>query len=129
MNLINPFLIVGAGGFLGAIARYSVGLWVKQNIPVGFPLGTFLVNFVGCFAIGLFFEISKAYAWWSSVALFFVVGFLGAFTTFSAFGLETIDLLRRGQTLTAFGNVSLNVLLCLLAVQVGFWLGQVLPHR
>ncbi|MDA8171885.1 MAG: fluoride efflux transporter CrcB [Nitrospiraceae bacterium] len=114
------FLIIGAGGFLGAIARYAVGLWVGQRWGRSFPLGTFCINISGSFLIGLLMtllaEKFMADARWR---LLLVVGFLGAYTTFSSFEYETGRLVTDREWLLASANVILSVLVGFAALKLG----------
>ncbi len=118
-GLINLF-IVGAGGFLGAIARYLLG-GAAQRVSGGtFPLGTLAVNVLGCLLIGvLMYAIENRPLLDPRTRLFAVIGFLGAFTTFSAFGHETIALIRDGEWALALLNAGANLFLCLGAVILG----------
>ncbi len=123
---MNSYLLVAAGGALGAVGRYLV-VTLSMSLGGGFPLGTLIVNVLGSFAIGVFsaWVIASGGEYTSARALF-QTGFLGAFTTFSAFSLDTLNLLTSGQTLAAAGNVMLNLCLCLSAVAAGFALGGAL---
>ncbi len=114
-------LFVGMGGFLGAIARYvTVGL-VQGASNGSFPFGTLLVNVAGCVAIGGLSELLEARPVLTSEArAFLVIGLLGGFTTFSAFGNETLNLLRHTGAAVAGANVLANVLLAI----GGVWLGR-----
>src|SRR3546814_2509257 len=96
---MNGTLLVGLGGFLGAIARYKLGAAITHGTGlVRFPIGTFAVNLVGCLAIGLLARVVARYHVLGTEArLFLFTGLLGGFTTFSAFGLESVELLRRGE--------------------------------
>ena len=115
-----PFLFVGVGGFVGAILRYSANLAVAGRMGA-FPLGTLLVNVVGCFSMG-------ALAAWlegendlsDNARLALGVGLIGALTTFSTFGVETMDLMRGGAMKLAFLNVAANLAVGFFAV----WLGR-----
>jgi len=114
--------LVGLGGAAGSIARYLLGGWVTAAAaPQAFPLGTFVVNLGGCLAIGLLAGLVERHPDWLApdLRLLLFVGVLGGFTTFSAFGLETVQLLRRDEWLLAGGYVGGSVLLGLAAV----WLG------
>ncbi len=126
------FLLVGAGGLLGAMLRYQVGLWIaagnrfSEYLPAGLPLATLLVNVAGSFVIGAIFGLFSASPGGmppDPLRLLFVTGFLGAFTTFSAFSIETLQLVQQGNVWLALLNVMLNMALCLLAVVIGFILG------
>ena len=106
------FLIVLAGGGLGSLARYSVGLWVVNTFGSSFPLGTALVNVTGSFLIGLIATLAdETGAIGSQARLFLVVGILGGFTTFSSFSLEAWRLAEEGAAIRAILYVSLNLLL------------------
>ena len=88
-------LIIGLGGFVGAICRYGLGGWVQRLTGGTFPYGTLVVNVTGCFLIGfllMLFEQRQLFS--PTTRLFLTVGILGAFTTFSTFGYETLELLR-----------------------------------
>ena len=123
---MTKFIIIGLGGFIGAIMRYSLSgfaqnLFQKSHTAI-FPIGTMFVNVVGCFLIGfsatLLFErtVDPAYR------LLINVGFLGAFTTFSTFSLETLALIEESEFGYAFLNVFVSCLIGLIAV----WMGRVL---
>ena len=118
---MKQLLFVGAGGGVGAIARYLLSGVVLHHLPAqGFPLGTLLVNVTGCLLIGVFGGLSEHHHLLSPDAkLLLITGLLGGFTTFSAFGYETVFLLRTGQTLFAALNVLLSVTLGLAAVLLG----------
>ena len=118
-------LLVGAGGFLGAIARYLLGGWVQARTAGVFPWGTLTVNVAGCFAMGMLAELAESRGFLSAEQrAFAVVGVLGGFTTFSAFGGETLNLARDSDTALAAANVGLNVILALGAV----WAGRAVAH-
>ncbi|HRN62823.1 MAG TPA: fluoride efflux transporter CrcB [Luteimonas sp.] len=115
--------LVGLGGAFGSIARYLLSVWTMQAAaPQKFPLGTFVVNLSGCLVAGLLLGLSERHPGWLSgeMRLLLFAGVLGGFTTFSAFGLETVQLLRRGDWLVATGYVGGSVLLGLALVLVGF---------
>ncbi|MEM1177943.1 MAG: fluoride efflux transporter CrcB [Acidobacteriota bacterium] len=118
---MNQLLWIGLGGFFGAIARYSLSAWVQRWAPQAFPLGTLVVNGLGCLVIGALMAWLERGA--SPVLRPLIgVGFLGALTTFSTFGYETLVLLRQGDALLAAASVAANVLVALGAV----WLGVTL---
>ncbi len=117
-------LLVGAGGFAGAIARYLVGAAVTRA-PLGFPWATFLVNATGCLAIGFLAVVAdERGALGPEARLFWIAGVLGGYTTFSAFGYETILLARGGDHALAAANVFGQVTVGLLAVWTGAWLAR-----
>lgn len=121
-------LLVAAGGGLGACARYLMSGWVLHYaVQSRFPYGTFAVNVTGCLVAGLLMALAEKYELISPDArLFLFTGILGGFTTFSAFGVETVNLLRRGDVALAFTYVSLSVACGLAAL----WLAYLaLPAR
>ena len=114
-------LVVALGGALGTVARYLIGL-AASPISQSLPWGTIGINIVGSFVIGFFGTLTLAggrFPVSENVRLFVLVGFCGGFTTFSAFSLQTLDLLRGGATGRAVFNVVASVGLCLLAVTAG----------
>ena len=123
MNLV----IIALGGALGAVSRFLVGNAVSKSIGSALPYGTFVINAVGCFAMGLLMtiivdrELLPA-AW----RLFLCVGFLGGFTTFSSFGYEALMLLTEGRLLAALVYVVGSVLLGLVAAGAGVLCARVL---
>jgi CrcB protein len=119
------FLAVGAGGFLGAIARYAVALLVARFWSGEFPLATFLINVSGSFVLGFFMALSAERlglgpAWRLLVA----TGFVGAYTTFSTFEYETHRLVETGSTAWAVTNVLASVLVGFVAVRLGVALAR-----
>lgn len=108
-------LIVGAGGFLGAVLRYLIGL-LPVSPASGFPIKTFAINVLGAFAIGIVAALGARNALDPRLTLFLKVGVCGGFTTFSSFALETNDLLAKGATATAALYVVLSIALGVLAV-------------
>jgi len=104
---MKALLLVAFGGALGSVARYRLGTWVlAHSADWKFPTGTFVVNVIGCLIAGVAAGLAERYHLFSPDArLFLFVGILGGFTTFSAFGLETVFLLRRGDVWIAALNV------------------------
>ncbi len=124
---MNPMLLVALGGAAGSVARYWLALAVLRLTGPGFPWGTVLINILGSFVIGWFSIFSGPHGRMPSpeaTRAFVMAGLCGGFTTFSAFSLQTIDLLRAGQTGRALANVLASVTLCLLATALGIRLGQ-----
>lgn len=101
----SRLLMIAVGGALGALLRYGISGWAYRLAGEGFPWGTLAVNLIGCLAIGVLwagFERSPLPAEWSG---FLFVGLLGAFTTYSTFALESMNLLRDGEVALALVNV------------------------
>src|SRR5690349_23792909 len=93
-------LLIGAGGFLGSVARYLTQQGIGKILPLTFPYGTFIVNLAGCFLIGVLYGISDRSNFMSTEwRLFLTTGFCGGFTTFSTFSMEAYSLVRDGQYL------------------------------
>lgn len=116
-----PVLLVGLGGFLGAVARYKLGgLVLHLTAQERFPFSTFAVNVLGCLVVGVLAGLAERHhAFGPEARLFLFTGLLGGFTTFSAFGLEAVQLLRRGEVATAALYAGGSVVLGIAAV----WLG------
>ncbi|MDA8431766.1 MAG: fluoride efflux transporter CrcB [Nitrospiraceae bacterium] len=114
------YLVIGFGGFLGAISRYAVSAWIGQKWGKSFPLGTFFVNVSGSFLVALIVSLStERFMVNPQWRLFLAVGFLGAYTTFSTFELETGSLLRDGEWTIAILNVVLSVAAGFIALKLG----------
>ncbi len=114
-------LAVGFGGFVGCTARYLISVLISQFFGASaFPYATLTVNVVGCFLIGLLGALAENNVFSPEIQLFLIVGILGGFTTYSAFGYQTLMLARDDQVISAFLNVSAHIILGLGAV----WLGS-----
>jgi fluoride exporter len=123
--MIKNILLVGLGGGLGSIARYLFQRWMYVLYPQPFPLGTFGVNIIGCFLIGIFWGLSfKSFDGNESWKLFLMTGLCGGFTTFSAFTFESIGLLKEQKTGLFFAYLCGSVLLGLLATYAGMKLSR-----
>lgn len=119
------FVIIGVGGALGAVTRYGIALWVGQRWGRSFPLGTFVINVSGSFLIGLLMTLlAERFAVNPQWRLLLVVGFLGAYTTFSTFEYETGALLKDGELAFAMLNVILSVVVGFIALKLGEMLGK-----
>lgn len=120
-------LAVGVGGFFGCIARYLTSVLISRifDEPT-FPFATIIVNIVGCLFIGLLGTLAENTELVSPpMQLLLIAGFLGGFTTYSAFGYQTLMLLRDGNFLSAFLNVTAHIVFGLCAV----WLGMLIAKR
>ena len=126
---MKHLLLVGLGGFVGAVARWKAGGWILHlTAQERFPYPTFAVNVAGCLAIGLLAGLAERHDMFGQgTRLFLFTGLLGGFTTFSAFGLETVFLLRRGEPVVALLYVMASVLASLAAVWLGLRLAGVQP--
>lgn len=118
---MSKLILIGLGGCLGAIARYLLSGFAHRFYTGGtFPLGTLLVNVLGCLAIGAAMGLIEDKGGLGPATRFvFVIGFLGSFTTFSSFGYETVELLRDGQWQGAGFNALANFGLGVGAVLLG----------
>lgn len=118
--MLSQILAVGSGGFIGAVSRYAISACVYQWAGRAFPWATLAINLLGCFAIGCAVRaFEEGLSVPSGARLFFVIGLLGSFTTFSAFGMETVQLFRTGNPRFAIGYVAASVLLGLACVELG----------
>jgi len=126
---MQSILLVGAGGAIGAMARFGVTSLVGRLWPSGFPLATLIVNIVGSFAMGLLIGwLARTLPPWQNEArLFIAVGLLGGFTTFSAFSLDTITLIERGAVAQAALYVLLSVALSVLGLYLGLLITRGFP--
>jgi CrcB protein len=125
---MKAILLVALGGAVGSVARYKLsGLVLHHTIDWRFPAGTFAVNVMGCLVAGVLAGLAQKHDLLSAdVRVLLFTGLLGGFTTFSAFGLETMHLMKRGDLGVAAANVVLSVLAGLAAL----WLGMsAIPPR
>ncbi len=123
--MIKNLLFIAGGGALGAVLRYGASLGVYSLFGRGFPYGTLFVNVVGSLLMGvlsivLLNRFNVGPEWRAAI----LVGALGAFTTFSTFSIETMNLLEQGDITRGMLNVVVSVVLCLLAVWTGLILGR-----
>ncbi len=112
-------LLIGVGGFFGAISRYGLSKCLS-GVGGAFPLSTLLINFAGAFLIGVVYQIAlQTGNLEHHIVKSAMIGLLGGFTTFSTFSLETLGLLETGRIAPAMLNIALSVGLCLIAVLLG----------
>lgn len=122
---MTKYVMVGVGGFLGAIARYALGAYIGGRYGVRFPLGTFIINVSGSFLLGVILTLlarTAASTYWTYLI---AIGFIGAYTTFSTFEYETLRAIQDGQMMTGLLNVALSVIIGFIAVWIGVELGRV----
>ena len=123
-DTIRNIIAVGAGSFIGGIARYLVSLAMK-GISKGFPWATVLVNLIGCLIIGLLWGfLSRNASESTSWGLFLTVGLCGGFTTFSTFSKEALVMLQAGQTWNFISYVTLSILAGIALVALGYYIGR-----
>lgn len=119
------FLVIG--GTTGTIARYLLGGYIYVILGSSFPYGTLVVNLLGCFVVGLLAALAdNKLILAPNLKLLLMIGFCGAFTTFSTFILETSNLIKDGETLRAFMNVILSVVIGFIVFRAGVLLGDIL---
>ena len=125
---MGELLWVGIGGAAGAVLRYLVSGHVQRQVQhAGFPYGTLVVNVLGCLLIGFLTQVAQPTGRFASQStLFAVVGALGAFTTFSTFSKEALDLFASGQVIAALVDIGIHLALGLTAVGGGYELGRLL---
>ena len=121
-DTIRNIIAVGAGSFIGGIARYLVSL-VMKSISKGFPWATLLVNLLGCLTIGLLWGfLSRNASESTSWGLFLTVGLCGGFTTFSTFSKEALTMLQTGQIWGFASYIALSILAGIALVALGYYL-------
>jgi len=118
--MIKNLLIVGLGGAAGSMVRYAVQKVFQVQTAAPFPTGTLLVNITGCFLIGILWSlVSRSFTWNDEMKLLLMTGFCGGFTTFSAFTLEGIGLLKENKTALFFIYLTASVVGGLVATFIG----------
>jgi CrcB protein len=121
--MLTNFIYVAIGGAAGASLRYAAGLWITRLFGHGFPLGVLTVNIVGSFLMGVFvvFAAQRSLTHLSPLVM---TGFLGGFTTFSAFSLEAVTLFERGQIGASGVYVATSVVGSIVALFSGLWVAR-----
>lgn len=118
---------LAVGGVAGTFARYLLAGAVYSVLGAGFPYGTLVVNLSGCFLIGFLASVAEEkFFLGPSARLLLMIGFCGAFTTFSTFMLETANLIKNGETFRAFLNVLLSVIVGFFVFRIGVFLAEIL---
>lgn len=121
--MIRTLILIAVGGGIGSILRYLTALLVQKYYASVFPLATFITNVLGCLLIGLAIGfLEKNQITNSDLKWFFITGFCGGYTTFSAFGYENISLLHNNNSALAFLYIGLSVIVGLFAVWLGLFL-------
>ena len=124
------YLWVAIGGALGSVTRFWVNGLISEKFGATFPWGTLAINVTGSFVIGIIGALAIPEGRMDSpsrqfATQFLMIGICGGYTTFSSFSLQTLNLLREREWLYAGGNVILSVILCLIAVWLGWLLGDI----
>jgi CrcB protein len=121
------YVMIGVGGFVGAIARFLIGTYVGNKLGTKFPYGTFVINCTGSFLIGLILTLLTEKTHWNANWRYLIpIGFIGAYTTFSTFEYETARVIQDGQVLVGLLNVTLSVVIGFAAVMAGIAVGRAL---
>lgn len=122
--MMNGILYVAIGGALGASGRHMIGLWAERSVGAGFPYGTFIVNVFGSLLMGLVIGWLATRQGGDNLKLFLATGFLGGFTTFSAFSLDAINLLERKAYTPFMLYVGGSVFVAILALWIGLMIAR-----
>lgn len=124
---MEKFLFISLGAVMGANTRYWIGNWAAEKFGPAFPYGTMIINLSGSFVIGLFLTLAtERLALDPRWRYLVVVGFLGAYTTFSTFAFESFNLVDQGQWLAAFLNVAGSAVLGILFVGLGVFIAKMI---
>ncbi|HEX3724727.1 MAG TPA: fluoride efflux transporter CrcB [Pirellulales bacterium] len=123
METLTRYLVVGAAGSLGAILRLMISTLCGRVFGAAFPVGTLVINLSGSLFLGWFLAVVSERVVSENFRLAVAVGFVGAYTTFSTFAYESSALLQDGSAIKALFNMIGSVVLGLLAVRLGIWLG------
>ena len=122
---MQRLIFIGVAGLLGTVARFGVSEIASKRLGTTFPVGTLIVNVVGCFLAGiLFYALQERSSVSETVRLAVMVGFLGGFTTFSAFGVQTFALLKNGEIVLGLLNVAVSNLVGIAVVWIGYSLAK-----
>lgn len=123
--MLTKIVLMGLAGGIGTLARYALSGWIARRAGETFPLGTLVVNLAGCFLIGLLFHLfEERFLVDPLLRVVILAGFLGGFTTFSSFGLQSFTLLRDGQVFLAGLNIFVSNLAGLFCVWAGYQLAR-----
>jgi CrcB protein len=124
---LNRYLVIALGAALGANARYLVGVWAGNRFGADLPYGTFLVNVTGSLLLGFLLTLATERLEISTeVRLFLAVGFLGSYTTFSSYAVESLALLQDGNGWSGLANILVNNGIGLVCALIGVFLGRLL---
>lgn len=121
---MRPLLLIAAGGAIGALMRHGVSVFVYRFVPASFPWGTLAANLTGCFLIGALWTLSERTSFPPALGLFLFTGMIGAFTTFSTYALESLQLMQRGQVWYGLANIAGSTVAGLLFVLAGMTLAR-----
>jgi CrcB protein len=128
MEVVKSYFWVALGSMIGGVTRFWISGLVARRYGDAFPWGTIFINITGSFVIGLLWALAQPEGRLGASRIFVtqlcIVGICGGYTTFSSFSLQTLNLLREKQWLLAGGNVVISVVACMVAVWLGFMLGQ-----
>jgi CrcB protein len=123
---IHQLVAIAIGGSMGALARFGLSTAVQQGASEVFPWGTLVVNLIGCFLVGILVETFDVLVIPTEWRTFLTIGFLAAFTTFSTYTLETLNLLREGEIGLALFNIVASNLGGLVCVVIGIYVSRLL---
>jgi CrcB protein len=120
------YLCIAIGGGIGALLRYFSSQFINSFINIKFPFGTLFVNCIGALLIGFLINVFDLFSLTIRWKLFLITGFLGGYTTFSAYSLETVQYFINGNIKHALINIFLNNVLSILFVLLGIWLNKII---
>lgn len=125
VNQITLFLLVSVGGASGALSRWFMATFINTHWQSSFPWATLCINLLGSTAFGVVYAWSMAHEHWRDpIRMLFLMGFMGAFTTFSTFSFETVKLIEGGKLMLALCNIFGSVILCVMGTWAGLAAGK-----
>ncbi|MDR0557455.1 MAG: fluoride efflux transporter CrcB [Treponema sp.] len=123
------YVYIVIGGGIGALSRYVSSQFINSALHIKFPIGVLFVNCIGALLIGFLTTIFDLFSMNVKWRLFLTTGFLGGYTTFSTYSLETVQYFINGNIKHALVNIALNNIICILLVLLGMWLGKIITTQ
>lgn len=127
--MFKTILLIGTGGFAGSVSRYLLTKFIASKWPMAFPWGTFTVNVLGCFLIGIVMGLSFQSSISTQTRLVLATGFCGGFTTFSTYSLEIFELYQKGEAGISLFYLLASIVLGFIGIWLGLWVARVVFQK